>query len=194
MLLSFRDGWRCLIVRLVPSLCYLGIPLRDNPRAASFWDLVCEKIRKRLLGWKKGFFLKAGRLTLIRSVMSGILVYYMSLLRIPSSVCKSMEKYTRDFLWEGVDEGQGSHLVSWELVGRPMYQGDSLWHRKRALLVNPFCCMLCRKAEEDLDHLFWDRHYAQAVWSSFLQVLGVSFAGSRSVRAKIEEFLLHLSF
>lgn len=42
--------------------------------------------------------------------------------------------------------------------------------------------------------LFWDSHYARAVWSSFLQELGVCFVGSRSDRATIKEFLLHLPF
>lgn len=66
--------------------------------------------------------------------------------------------------------------------------------RRRTLLAGVFCCMLCRKAKEDLDHLFWNRHYAQAVWNSFLQEFGVSFGGSQSVRAMIEEFLLHPPF
>lgn len=28
-----------------------------------------------------------------------------------------------DFFWDGVDEGNGSPLVSWEVVGRPLNQG-----------------------------------------------------------------------
>lgn len=49
--------------------------------------------------------------------------------------------------------------------------------RKRTLLVGLLCYMLCRKAKEDLDHLF-----------------GVSFASSRSARATIGKFLLHPPF
>ena len=36
---------------------------------------------------------------------------------------KSMEKYMKDFLWERVEEGHGSHLVNWDAMGRPMSQG-----------------------------------------------------------------------
>ena len=54
---------------------------------------------------RKVFFSKAARLTLIRYVLSGILVYYLSLFKVPSLVCKIIKKYMRYFLWEGVDEG-----------------------------------------------------------------------------------------
>ena len=134
---------------------YLGLSLGGNLRFVSFWNPTCDKICKRLEVWKKGFFLKAGRLTLIKSVLSGILVYYLLWFKSPSLVCKSIEKYMRDFPWEGVGEGHGSHLVNWELVGQLMSKGglgignliirnisllakwlwcfylesDSLWHR-----------------------------------------------------------------
>ena len=47
--------------------------------------------------------------------------------------------------------------------------------------------MLCWKAEEDFDFLFWDCPYGQAVWSYFLSEFGVSYADHQGVRATIEE-------
>lgn len=48
---------------------------------------------------------------------------------------------------------------------------------KRALLVGPFCCIMCQKTEEDLDHLLWDCQYTRDVWSYFFfQEFDVSFA------------------
>ena len=63
--------------------------------------------------------------------------------------------------------------------------------RRRTSLIGLFCFLLCWMAEEDLDHLFWDCHFATSVWCSFLREFGVSFVGLRSVRATNEEFLLH---
>ena len=83
------------------------------------------------------------------------------------------------------------------LFGKSYLSVLTLWIglvRKKTLLVSLFSCMPCQKVEEDLDHLFWNCQYARALWSSFLQELGVNIAGSRSVRAMIEEFLLHLPF
>ena len=45
----------------------------------------------------------------------------------------------KDFLWEGVNEGYGSHLVSWEVAGCTVNQEgleiDNLRIRNRALLA-----------------------------------------------------------
>ena len=57
-----------------------------------------------------------------------------------------------------------------------------------------FCCLLCWIAEEDLDHLYRECHFARSVWCSFLLEFGVSFVILRSIRATIEEFLLHQPF
>lgn len=78
---------------------------------SSLRDPVSEKIRKRLASGKKD-----GWLTLIRSMLSGILVYYFSLFKAPSFVCKSIKKLMRIFLWERMNRGKGSHLVSWQRI------------------------------------------------------------------------------
>lgn len=83
-----------------PSL-YLGLLLGRNLSAISFWDVPLEKIRKRLASWKKKFFSKAGRVTLIKYVMSAFPIYKLRVMlsnMLLISVCKSMEKLTRDFL------------------------------------------------------------------------------------------------
>lgn len=43
------------------SSSYLGLPLSGNPRALTFWDLICEKIRKRLTGCVLLFRVFGGR-------------------------------------------------------------------------------------------------------------------------------------
>ncbi|TYK22164.1 peptidyl-prolyl cis-trans isomerase CYP23 isoform X1 [Cucumis melo var. makuwa] len=56
----------------------------EEYRAMSFWNPIYEKIQKRLATWKNGFFSKAGKLTLIKSVLSDIPMYYLSLVRASS--------------------------------------------------------------------------------------------------------------
>ena len=73
----------------------LGLPLGAPHNLLVAYDRVEEKFRKRLALWKRQYISKRGKLTLIRSRLSSLLIYFMSLFRIPRIVC------LRDFLWGG---------------------------------------------------------------------------------------------
>ena len=66
--------------------------------------------------WKRQYLSKGGRATLIRSMLSNLPIYLMSLLYLPSSVRRRLEKIQRDFLWGGGNSERKPHLVRWELV------------------------------------------------------------------------------
>lgn len=83
---------------------YLGFPLGSNLKTVSFWNLMVDKVRKRLASWKKSFVSGAGRVMLIRFILSGIPMF-----RAPSLVGKNIEKHMRSFLWEGVEK-VGDHI------------------------------------------------------------------------------------
>ncbi|PRQ36601.1 putative RNA-directed DNA polymerase [Rosa chinensis] len=85
---------------------YLGLPLGGNPKQASFWNPVVEKIEKSLEGWKKAFLSRGGRLTLIQAVLSSLPTYYLSLFQIPVGVAKRLESLLKIFFWDGVGEGK----------------------------------------------------------------------------------------
>ena len=80
----------CKVGRLPTS--YLGIPLGANHKSVAVWDGVEERFRKRLAMWKRQFISRGGRITLIRSTLSSMPIYLMSLLRIPKVVSLRLEK------------------------------------------------------------------------------------------------------
>ena len=55
---------------------------------------------------------KGGRLTLIRSTLSSMPIYFMSLFRIPRIVILRLEKIQGDFFWGGENLEQKTHLVN----------------------------------------------------------------------------------
>ena len=71
---------------------YIGLPLGAKRKAASVWDGVEERFRKRLASWKRQYISKGGRLTLIRSTLSNMPTYVMSLFRLPRKVEIRLEK------------------------------------------------------------------------------------------------------
>lgn len=79
-------------------LSYLGLPLSSNPKAASFWNPVIERIEKRLDSWKKAFVSRGDRLTLIQPMLNSLPTYYFSLFRIPLGVANKLEGLMRNFL------------------------------------------------------------------------------------------------
>jgi hypothetical protein len=65
---------------------YLGLPLGASFKAKSIWDDIIEKVERRLAGWKRMYLSKGGRVTLIKSTLSNLPTYFMSLFP-PSSWC-----------------------------------------------------------------------------------------------------------
>ncbi|RVX09439.1 hypothetical protein CK203_015283 [Vitis vinifera] len=59
---------------------YLGLPLGAPHRSMTVWDGVEERMRKNLARWKSQDISKGGRITLIRSTLASMPIYYMSML------------------------------------------------------------------------------------------------------------------
>ncbi|RVW32762.1 putative ribonuclease H protein [Vitis vinifera] len=79
----------CKVSRL-PST-YLGLPLGARFKEVATWDGVEERLRKRLSIWKRQYISKGGRMTLIRSTLSSMPIYCMSLFQMPRSVSLRLE-------------------------------------------------------------------------------------------------------
>ena len=102
-------------VRPFPT-SYLGLPLGATHKALGVWDLIEERYRKRLANWKMQYISKGGRATLIRSTLSSLPIYYLSLFRMPQKVCARLERIQRQFLWGGTDNVKKISLVKWATV------------------------------------------------------------------------------
>jgi hypothetical protein len=81
-------------------LKYLCLSLGAPFKAKSSWDEVVDKIEMSLASWKRLYLSKGGRVILIKSTLSNLPMYFLSLFPIPSSVASHIEKLDRDFLWE----------------------------------------------------------------------------------------------
>ena len=95
---------------------YLGLPLGAPYNCVNVWDSIEERFKRRLALWKRQYISKGGRLTLIKSTLSSLPIYLMSLFRLPRRVRLRLEYNRRNFLWGGGDLDIKPHLVNWTTV------------------------------------------------------------------------------
>jgi hypothetical protein len=78
---------------------YLGIPMSYRKLANKDWRLVEERFQKKLSSWKGKLLSYGGRIVLINSVLSSLLMFMMSFFRIPKGVREKLDYYRSRFFW-----------------------------------------------------------------------------------------------
>ena len=85
-------------------------------KSLTIWDDVEECFRKKLALWKRQYISKGGRITLIKSTLSSLPLYLMSILSLPRMVKLRLDQIQRNFLWGGGAIAQKPHLVKWDTI------------------------------------------------------------------------------
>ncbi|GKE16345.1 RNA-directed DNA polymerase, eukaryota [Tanacetum coccineum] len=81
---------------------YLGVKVGDDMSKIKSWDEVTSKLSSRLSKWKLNTLSIGGRLTLLKSVLTSIPLYHMSIFKVPIGVLNKLESIRRNF-FNGVD-------------------------------------------------------------------------------------------
>ena len=83
-----------------------------------------ERVQAKLAGWKSKSLSPAGRLVLIKAVVSSIPEYNMQCYKLSTKVCEDVNKLTRDFLWGSTVEKKKLRLVGYNKVNNPIDMGS----------------------------------------------------------------------
>ena len=97
-------------------MTYLGLPLCRGQANKMVWNLVLERVERKLSTWKANYLSLGGRITLIMEVMGNLPIYFMSILECPIFVINGIEKLQWEFLWHGRSAERKFHLIDWALV------------------------------------------------------------------------------
>ena len=102
---------------------YLGLPLGAKWKDRAVWNPIIEKVERRLARWKRLYLSKWERLTLIKSTLSNLPTYLLTLFPIPADIAYHIEQLQRNFLWGGLGDDSKRHLVNWSKVCSPIQSG-----------------------------------------------------------------------
>ncbi|GAU48468.1 hypothetical protein TSUD_324180 [Trifolium subterraneum] len=156
---------------------YLGVPIfKGRPKAIYFY-LIADKIKAKLSAWKDSLVSIAGRAQLVKSVIQSMLIYSISVYSWPVSLLKSIETWSRNFIWSGDINKRKLVTMAWKKVCVPYVEGGLAIRSLRSLneASNLKLCWELLKSNEDWAKLFISRvvrpghiishHINSSIWS-----------------------------
>ncbi|GJZ37651.1 RNA-directed DNA polymerase, eukaryota, reverse transcriptase zinc-binding domain protein [Tanacetum coccineum] len=95
---------------------YLGLPIGSNMKSIASWKTLVDRFHMRLSSWKANLLSIGGRLTLIKSVLGSLGIYYLSIFRAPESVLQDLERIRAKFFWGGNKDKNKMAWVKWPII------------------------------------------------------------------------------
>eukprot|EP00253_Pinus_taeda_P021165 PITA_21165 len=106
------------------SFSYLGLPLTKETVKAEIWAKHIERMRGLLQSWGVSWLNLAGRVILIKAILSALPICQYAIILAPARIHKHMEITLRSFLWQGgKQESKKFSLVKWDQVTLPYEKG-----------------------------------------------------------------------
>ena len=93
------ENFRCP-VKSFPCT-YLGLPLHTRQLRRVDVQPLIDKVAARLPAWNGKLLNRAGRLILVRTVLSSIPTYFLTVFNMQKWAIKQIDKIRRSFLWKG---------------------------------------------------------------------------------------------
>ncbi|KAL9246131.1 hypothetical protein vseg_019705 [Gypsophila vaccaria] len=102
---------------------YLGVPISSRKLAVMDCEVLIEKAVSQIRAWGARKLSYAGRLVLVKAVLTHLHSYWASIFLIPAGVLKRINQICRNYLWEGQGHYSHSPNVAWEEVCKPIKAG-----------------------------------------------------------------------
>lgn len=118
---------------------YLGVPMNSRKLSLASSEPLLHQIKARFSSWSTKMLSFAGRLVLIKTVISGITNFWCSSFVLPKACINKINSMCSTFLWRGNLEGANSARVAWATVTTPKEEGGL--GVKDLQVWNKACCL-----------------------------------------------------
>ncbi|KAL9227921.1 hypothetical protein vseg_003556 [Gypsophila vaccaria] len=151
---GFREG--------ILPFNYLGMPIQTTRLQKRDCECLVEKICERIHRYGARRFSYAGRLVLVKAVLTALHSYWASLFILPKGVIARIESTCRNFLWDSSPDYRRAPLVAWSTICQPKEEGG-LGIRNQELSNLSMIGKLVNWVAEKRDSIWVDWVYANHI-------------------------------
>ncbi|KAJ4717455.1 Ribonuclease H [Melia azedarach] len=102
---------------------YLGVPIFCGKPRQIYLQVLADKVRARLEGWRGKLLSLVGRTQLVQTVIQSTILHSFSIYKWPVSLIKMVNTWCRNFIWSGNCHTRKLITVPWRKVCLPYGEG-----------------------------------------------------------------------
>ena len=102
---------------------YLGLPESFGRRKKDLFTSIVDRVRQKAVSWASRRLSKAGKLTMLKTVLTAIPSYTMTSFEIPVSLCRRIQSVLTRFWWDGSEEQKKLCWVVWDKLTKHKAEG-----------------------------------------------------------------------
>jgi len=102
---------------------YLGVPIFKGRPKTCYLQPIADKVKSKLSAWKASLLSIAGRIQLVKSMVTGMLTHTRAIYSWPISLLKDLEKCIKKIIWSGDTTKRKLVTVAWKKICSPYEEG-----------------------------------------------------------------------
>ncbi|XP_009117682.2 uncharacterized protein LOC103842769 [Brassica rapa] len=102
---------------------YLGLPEKFGRRKRDGFANIVNRIKIKSISWSSKFLSRAGKMIMLRTVLSAMPSHAMSCFKLPLTLCAQIQSLLTRFWWDDSHDKRKMSWISWKRMARSKKQG-----------------------------------------------------------------------